>query len=100
MSTEVTLDYSHGVAEQILLCSCGAEYLHQEAVEVFSRKEDDQATAVVIDQYTGSVDSVTSTNPSDRRHGIRIRFSCEEGGCEDASLVIFQHKGQTFMSWE
>jgi len=45
------------------------------------------------------VDTDISKNPSKRRDGIRIAFECEACGPVQP-LVIYQHKGETFVEWE
>lgn len=102
-------DFSNGV----LKCRvCGGDYTHQETVEVFIREDDlHQAPGfkTTVKNYTTTVckDSM-KTNPSYRRQGIRIYFTCE--GCGNGppysddvddtapyyELLIYQHKGQTF----
>lgn len=91
-----------------LMCpGCGSEHLHHEAVTVFSRYEDQDTVALTtITPATREQSSITTVettdghgNPSGRRHGLRIRFSCE--GCGGVfGLTMAQHKGQTFVEWE
>ena len=84
--------------------NCGSDYLHHETVTVFNRRREDdimaQRTTVAPDGSIRSemADSYGSGNPSSRRDGLTIRFSCE--GCEYVStLGIAQHKGNTQISW-
>jgi len=87
---------------QGLLCpSCGGGYLHHEAIDIFERPED---ADVIL--HTTAGDTVTSKlepadrseNPSPRRHGLFITFSCE--GCDATPILdIHQHKGGTFLRW-
>lgn len=89
----------------LLLCPrCGGDYLHHGQVEVFARTED---AAVGLHTTAGAgdtrVDRDLGGNPSARRHGVTIAFSCEL--CDEAAqgvlrLTIAQHKGQTFLAWE
>lgn len=80
----------------ILLCpACGFDYLHHDSIEVFERKEDqEQGVHVTVQGGKATVDHDLSGNPSVRRHGFLVRFSCE--GCSARSVLsIAQHKGQT-----
>ena len=89
----------------LLLCPrCGGDYLHHGQVEVFARTED---AAVGLHTTTSAgdvrVDRDLSGNPSARRHGVTIAFSCELCDEDDQAvlrLTIAQHKGQTFLAWE
>ena len=89
--------------------NCGDTFLHQHAVEVFDRNEEDaeDGTHTTADYGDGvHVDQSMSGNPSSRRDGIKIRFWCElcDGweNREDAELTlcISQHKGQERIYWE
>lgn len=89
--------------ETTILCpNCGNQNLHHENVEVLERnREDDRyGIHVFVDGEKVLVDSDASTrNPSRRRDGIRISFWCEH--CPfPSSLLIYQHKGETFIRWE
>ncbi len=104
---------------------CNDIYLHHEAVEVYERHgEDGPSTRIALEGMTPLIDPPNAVrlgeNPSDRRNGIRIVFSCEyccrdlvaEGPddycaaeycrqCPAAlRLVVVQHKGNTFLEWE
>ncbi len=79
---------------------CGFDYLHQKAIEYFSRKEDAEKGlhVSVTSLDTVIIDDRLVGNPSSRRDGIKISFTCE--GCSaPCSLAIVQHKGQTFLGW-
>ena len=82
--------------------SCGESNLHQGAVNVWNRAQEDSNTglAACIDGQEGYVgkDERMTGNPSFRRDGMTIDFSCEhcEGG---RTLAIFQHKGTTYLKW-
>lgn len=88
---------SHGA----LCCKCGCQNLHQGAVTLFDRIEDDPL--VLVTEATGGDTSMgfkhnaTSGNPSLRRHGLIIHTECESG-CQE-KLAIYQHKGDTYMGW-
>jgi hypothetical protein len=86
-----------------LICpDCGSTYLHHGTVEVFFRKED--SPTVVHTEAFGQGANVEaklnglSGNPSPRRGGVKITFSCEECSMINA-LQIIQHKGETELSW-
>ena len=93
-------DYDYGLA-----CpKCGGPNLHHGDVTVYSRVEDETNTTVTTVEGSGDVlvsqlKSVNCGNPSGRRHGLRISFSCESCG-EVQDLCIAQHKGTTFMHWD
>ncbi len=89
----------------ILLCPhCDNDYLHHEGVEIYNRKEDATADRISVstcnehNKYELNIDQ-GGKNPSGRRDGIRVFFSCESCG-QASALTITQHKGQTFMEWE
>lgn len=84
---------------------CGSDYLHHQSVTLFDRSEDAQfvseTTVSCGEAKMKIVNSSASRNPSARRQGLEIVFTCEE--CEEGqtlSLFISQHKGQTEMFWE
>lgn len=96
------------IDDGVLSCPhCKSDYLHHTMVEIYNRREDkdwDRISVSTCDEMSGdnkyelSIDQ-KGINPSLRRSGIRIIFSCEQ--CEHLSkLVVYQHKGQTFMEWE
>ena len=81
-------------------------WLHQEGVEVFFREEDSDKGIHGYIADTGSFLAVDgdcgrdSRNPSTRRDGLIIYFSCE--WCSPLytfELRIAQHKGVTMMEW-
>ncbi len=78
--------------------NCGGENLHHGIPFVFDRSEDDEEVTVHHGSNTAKMPSRGSGNPSLRRDGIVIPFSCEH--C-DAQLFldIAQHKGSTLVSW-
>lgn len=82
----------------VLLCpKCGGNNLHHATVSVFVRSGEDQASTVTT---IGSESlAINLDNPSDRRDGIRIMFSCEN--CDLSNdLTIVQHKGCTHVRWD
>jgi len=103
-----------------LRCKCGFDYLHQGNITIFQRSEDASITTMIAqDGKTVQVSDFPSDdtcNPSPRRHGLILEFSCESCGVEwgpgdhpgesvvkahrePQRLAIFQHKGQTYMEW-
>jgi hypothetical protein len=85
---------------------CLGVNLHQTETTHYNRiKEDDERIQVteVSDDGTTTTMNIhedATSNPSGRRHGMRIEFMCET--CEERpiELLIWQHKGTTYMSWE
>ena len=79
-----------------MLCPCcESDYTHHGRVEVYNRGEDSlDGLHVSVGLSDVRADTDLSGNPSDRRHGLRIRMSCEACG-QTSWLVIAQHKGQT-----
>jgi len=95
------------VGMRALQCpECEHDHLHQEGVGVFVRNEEDSKDGLTADVNYADTDVVISSNadtdnPSSRRDGIVIRFSCEM--CSDEGeyheLVIRQHKGVEHVGW-
>jgi len=88
----------------VLRSNLGCENLHQESIEFFDRSEDmDKGLHVIAERGKQLVgDDRMVGNPSGRRQGLKIRFSCECFSHEDTIQVlnIVQHKGATFMFWD
>ena len=102
--SELTTDVSN-VEEQALKCpECDETWLHQTGVEVFRRDSEDDEKGLHVDvDGSVSIDRSMEGNPSRRRHGIRIKFLCEQCHGDSSArhvLHIEQHKGQEFVSWE
>ena len=78
---------------------CKGIYLHHGVVSVFHREiEDRDTTAIVIDGWTARVVVSSPDNPSERRDGVSIAFTCED--CLfTGNLRIIQHKGVTLVNW-
>ena len=86
--------------EGVLNCkNCGFEYLHREKTEAFERTEDAAfGLHVKIENDSATTDTCLELNPSPRRDGLTIEFSCE--GCKERSVLsIYQHKGYTLLSY-
>ena len=97
--------------------SCRSEYLHQESVDVYFRTEDDLDDGIAVipsitsserlikrPRYKTNTDTnvefnARQPNPSPRRDGLVITFSCE--ACTASpKLRVYQHKGRTFVGWQ
>lgn len=96
-----TNDWSDTASE--LRCPrCDSAYLHHEGVTVYDRKED--ARSVIETTVRGGKVSVVPSapgvdNPSSRRDGIAVLFSCEGCGDDPIEMTIAQHKGTTEIGW-
>lgn len=80
---------------------CQDTWMHQGQVEVFhnhTREHKGEGRRVIVSDAV-QVDNDISTNPSYRRQGLRIHFDCERCGPVQG-LVVYQHKGETFVEWE
>jgi len=102
----------NGPGSSLLACPhCLYDYTHQEKVEVFIRDGDDYQVPGIKTTINNQITTVSKddmkTNPSTRRDGIRIYYSCESCHAYDEvygsgsnpplfELLIYQHKGQTF----
>ena len=85
-----------------LLCpACQGSYLHHGTVIVYDRaSEDAPSYAIVVDREGALLTegAEATRNPSSRRHGVAIRFECEN--CDTVSeLTLAQHKGCTHLEW-
>jgi len=88
--------YIESYGAELLCPACGGNNLHHERVEIFERGED-QAYGVHVSVVDGKaeVDTNIKANPSARRHGLSIHFSCEH--CPAVSVLhVLQHKGTTY----
>ena len=103
-------DYAHQEAdrgyESAIKCpKCGEAFssLHHEAVKVFNRDSEDQVTGLYTEVRGRKVETrrcLPAGNPSSRRDGVVINFSCERCGPNVGNLCVAQHKGATFLYWE
>ena len=105
-SGKIKLNVSDEEAE--LICPrCGGVNLHHVGVTLFERSEDgDPLVRIKVAGSTVATDVVRSgeaDNPSPRRHGLAIQFTCETcNGSEQPDVIeltIAQHKGTTFLGW-
>lgn len=91
--------YEEGWGAALKCPSCGFNYLHQEVVEIFERVEDAvDGLHVKVEKLSLTADTNLKGNPSRRRHGLTIKFSCEGCNCRPV-LEIIQHKGNTFVDF-
>ena len=114
----ISIDASFIDNYNILKCPiCDFEYMHQESIQTHFRGEDEpNIPGFSITKDIGS--PAILPNPSSRRSGLVIIFSCEGcslylenfesiyGHCKDEPLTqqfpclaIEQHKGNTFIRW-
>jgi hypothetical protein len=92
--------------EDGLICpNCGENFLHHEKVEVFARRQeagdlgDGGGVHVTVENGQALISKNMTENPSPRRDGISIEFSCEN--CPHRSrMTIIQHKGSTYLEFE
>jgi hypothetical protein len=87
----------------VLKCAgCGEEYTRVKGVYWFRRGEDRSSCDTGFLTLSGHQDSVKTSNefnPSARRDGLRVIYSCEH--CSTlSSLNIAQHKGSTYINAE
>ena len=86
--------------EHVLCCpTCRGTYLHHMDVTVYVRPVEDgpdHRIHVYPDGTHAKWDG--GRNPSDRRGGVGVYFSCEECGAF-LQLTLAQHKGETFVRW-
>ena len=87
---------------EVLLCkNCGSDYLHHHRIELFDREKEDskEGLHVILEEGDVLIDRNLQHNPSSRRNGLSINFSCEN--CQATSVLnIVQDRGQTFLSFE
>lgn len=91
--------------EHSITCAkCGSVCSHFERVDVHNRDKEDSPAGLHVQiglsrTESGVVlDRRMDGNPSDRRDGISIMFSCEN--CPAINLLEFmQHKGETIMRY-
>jgi hypothetical protein len=94
-------DMVSSLGENTLHCpACDGFYLHQGRTEVFNRSEDaSEGTHVIVDGDKVQMDRDLTGNPSGRRHGLTIYFSCETCSA-NVQMHIYQHKGNTFVGMD
>jgi hypothetical protein len=89
---------------EFLLCPrCGADKLRQGRVVLYLRREGDPSLLRLTISTGGTVTkakvaSDEAGNPSERRHGLAIRLTCERCGGR-SELTLAQHTGATLMRW-
>lgn len=90
-----------------LICpQCGGSDLHHNTITIYERlRGEDDPNTLVTNVNNGPRVSLkfNPNNPSDRRDGLGITFTCES--CESLNnggimeLTIAQHKGTTYFKW-
>lgn len=80
--------------------NCGSSHLHQKIIDVYERPEDARTGLhVQVKDNKAITDANMEANPSPRRQGMLIQFSCEK--CPTMPVLkIFQHKGTTYMDFQ
>jgi len=98
-SNEIRMEDT-GSAPHLICPRCGGNNLHHEIVILYARHEDANVVieTAVSRTFVESVETDGSDNPSRRRDGLAICFSCEECG-EGLQLTIAQHKGSSEIAW-
>jgi predicted nucleic-acid-binding Zn-ribbon protein len=92
--------------DELICPKCGGLNLHHETIEVYTRPKEDGEVSLTLITHSGRLmhNGVAKEefNPSPRQDGLRICFSCETCGNEKLrhKLIIFQHKGTTYLRWE
>lgn len=106
MNIPTDADLDAGLCDPFVLSCpfCREQNLHQGTVKVFNRDEDCVSGAVVIEPGKGPVAGLPDENPSPRRQGLIIEFTCEHcnyphNPAKPYALTIYQHKGTTYLSW-
>ena len=91
--------YFEGFGAELACPGCGQNSLHHDRVEVFECAED--ATTglhVTVAEMKSTTDMSLIGNPSKRRHGLVVHFSCEHCDAKP-TLKISQHKGSTYVDF-
>jgi hypothetical protein len=108
MKIEPNIKLENRGSDSVIKCPrCDQSYLHHEDIVVFDRGEDvptlTQTKILGGKVEVDTVPSKTSGNPSGRRDGLVIGFTCESceasGATGTIELTIAQHKGETFLAW-
>ena len=89
--------YEEGFGSELKCPACGSNYLHHEKVEIFERSEDEAyGLHVTVENGMTTTNTNLEGNPSRRRDGLTIHFSCE--GCDAKPILsVSQHKGNTWI---
>jgi hypothetical protein len=92
--------YVEGFGSLLECPYCGGNHLRHGKVEIFERAEDQDAGLhfSVVDS-TYAIDNDLTKNPSSRRHGLSIHFTCEH--CDATPVLnLAQHKGNTWVDFK
>jgi hypothetical protein len=89
----------------VLKCPiCDGVNLHQKTTSIFNRKEDEDTGVFIMIDGVNATAIDSKLNPSPRRQGLKIGFTCEECSVDDEDVVahlnIYQHKGNTHVNWK
>lgn len=98
MAPQFSID-QYGEEASLLCPSCGHDNLHHERIEIFDRTED-EPSGIHLTVFHGKATFDTSLegNPCIRRHGLKIRFSCETCVARPV-LSISQDTGTTYVEF-
>lgn len=112
MKTQPRFDETYSDELTLLCPRCLGNNLHHDTVTVFGRNEDAETVTVTTVGSNPRLDIVEmpnrlSGNPSSRRDGLAIRFTCENCDQPDEDevegdgieLTVTQHKGCTILKW-
>lgn len=88
----------------VLLCPrCNSHNLHHKSVGWYYGREDSKNLTYTFvhgnSVHQEKVSRRGSGNPSQRRHGFVVDFSCEDCGSKDLELNFSQEKGETVVEW-
>ena len=88
--------FSNSIDHALACPICGEDYLHQRNVTVIANQ---LSTGMI--QFVEVHDRDTTVTPiaADSPDMVRTSFTCE-CGCTVPDLVMYQHKGNTFMGWD
>lgn len=99
MKVVAHVDFDDADLAALLCPNCKQWNLHQARVDVFNRREDQkEGTHVWVDDEDIGRNRNIDANPSLRRQGIAIAFTCEQCMARPV-LGIAQHKGTTYIAW-
>lgn len=87
-------------ADVFLVCPCckGGK-LHHGLVDVFVRQDEDEEYGLHVRAHRQvEINTSMAGNPSRRRDGLVVRFSCENCTATPR-MALIQHKGATYLHW-
>lgn len=100
MTPEFHSEDSSGYGAGLRCPLCKGEHIHHGRVDVFERCEDaDAGTHVGVLGGEVRVSTMLAGNPSARRNGLTVAFTCEN--CHGSSVLsLAQHKGVTYLDFK